>query len=140
MVSPKKRTNKFAFSTQTAFHDAKRRLVKKDEFVRSFFGRILGAARLFWYKLTFSTDWNIPAKSKQESICLFWIQPIPIYKHSFVDGLGTKIQAWVIVRGGTMSWKGTNFSWKPSLFSALAFNHKTFLKTHTLRKFRKYFF
>ena len=46
-VSPKKRTNKFAFSTQTAFHDAKRRLVKKDEFVRSFFGRILGAARLF---------------------------------------------------------------------------------------------
>ena len=47
MVSPKKRTNKFAFSTQTAFHDAKRRLVKKDEFVRSFFGRILGATRLF---------------------------------------------------------------------------------------------
>ena len=54
MVSPKKRTNKFAFSTQTAFHDAKRRLVKKDEFVRSFFGRILGDARLFWYKLTFN--------------------------------------------------------------------------------------
>ena len=25
------------------------------------------------------------------------------------------------------------------MFNAPAFNHKTFLKTHTLRKFRKYF-
>ena len=41
--------------------------------------------------------------SGHKCICFILIQPIPIYKHSIADGLGTKIQAWVIVRGGTMS-------------------------------------
>ena len=50
-LSPKKRTNEFALSTQTAFRGAKRRLSKKANSFVCFLGESAGH---FLYKLTFS--------------------------------------------------------------------------------------